>query len=292
MPRWLRSLITTAKIAYDRWSADGGAFLAGSVAYFAAVAFFPLLLVILSMTGWFLRATQTGQDAESYVLQVIGEQLSPVLKTQVATVFDQVRNKASLGGPVGVITLLTVVIALFTQVDAAFDRIWKVKHPNTGWWDSIKRVLKVRLKAFVMLTALLIAIVIVFLSGMALSAAETFMGQRLPTPQGTSWALQVLVSFVLNATVFTLIYYWLPNAVVPFRAALRGGLLAGLVWEIGRQVLTAFVIGRRYESAYGVVGAFLAIMLWVYYAATVVFFGAEVTHMMSQQNEPAARESQ
>ena len=215
MPSWFQSFRTAITTAYDDWSKEGGPFLAGSIAYFAVLAFFPLLLVVLSMTGWFLRTTEAGKDAESYILDTIGHQLSPVLESQVETVFAQVRNKASLGGPVGVITLITVIVALFTQIDAAFDRIWNVHRPYLGFWASVKHALVGRLRAFMMLSAPLIVIIVVFLSGMALATVEKVMGEQLPIPKGTTWVLQLVASFVLNAGVFSLIYYLLPNTHVP-----------------------------------------------------------------------------
>jgi membrane protein len=66
----------------------------------------------------------------------------------------------------------------------------------------------------------------------------------------------------------------MPKVPIRWPEAARGGIAAAVVWEIGRQLLANFVIGGKY-SAYGVVGALLAIMLWGYYAATVIFLGAE-----------------
>jgi membrane protein len=57
--------------------------------------------------------------------------------------------------------------------------------------------------------------------------------------------------------------------------ALRGGLLAAVIWELGREVLGVFLIGMRYTSAYGAIGSFIAILLWCYYGCSILFFGAE-----------------
>jgi membrane protein len=85
--------------------------------------------------------------------------------------------------------------------------------------------------------------------------------------------MQLGISATINFVVFTCIYKWVPRVRVQWRAAAAGGVLAAIVWEIGRIVLSALLIGQKY-SAYGVIGAFLAIMLWAYYAVSVVFVGA------------------
>ena len=78
----------------------------------------------------------------------------------------------------------------------------------------------------------------------------------------------------MNGPLFAVIYRVLPNVEVRWGEAARGAILAAALWEIGRRLLATVIIGTQY-SVYGVVGAFIAVMLWVYYAVTVLFLGAE-----------------
>jgi membrane protein len=281
---WTKTFGKTLYHAYRRWSADGGSLLAASVAYYTTLALFPLLLVLLSAMGFLLNATQRGQDAEKHILNAIGEQVSPALQAQVATLFVQVREKASVGGPVGLIALLVIVIALFTQIDAAFNRIWNVQAKPRGVWGSIKHIVRVRLRAFVMLVILTLMIGAVFISSMVLSTLQQSAGDSFAMSHRVVWSIQIAVSYALNVAVFALLYYSVPSAQVPWGAAFRGGVLAALIWEVGREVLAAVVIGQRYNNAYGIVGAFLAIMLWTYYAASVMLYGAEYVQTLSQHS--------
>jgi membrane protein len=88
-------------------------------------------------------------------------------------------------------------------------------------------------------------------------------------------SVSLVLPVLLKAAVFTLIYRWLPKPDVRWSEALRGGIFASIVWEIGRNVLTCFLVGAKYSSAYGVVGSFIVVLLWIYYAITVLFLGAE-----------------
>jgi membrane protein len=72
----------------------------------------------------------------------------------------------------------------------------------------------------------------------------------------------------------------LPKKFVCWKDAIRGGLLAACIWELGRFVLGAFLIGMRYSSAYGAVGSFIAILLWCYYGISILFFGAEYVQVL------------
>lgn len=282
-------MIQTLRKAYQRWSKDDGSLLAAAVAYYLALAFFPLLLVLLSGLGFFFQWSQSGQDAESQLLSTIEEQLSPTLSEQVKTVFAQVRDRASIGGPVGLITLLATSLLLFTQIDTAFDRIWNTPSPKRSWWGLMLHVVLKRARAFLMLMALGGIVIAVFLSGTFLTTMTSVTGGLAENPW-VQWALELVLSFGLNCLVFACLYRFVPRHAVPWKAAAAGGLCAAVIWELGRIALTAIVIGKTY-SAYGVLGAFLAIMLWAYYAMCVIFFGAEFTQVISEQSDSNAAET-
>jgi membrane protein len=82
----------------------------------------------------------------------------------------------------------------------------------------------------------------------------------------------------------------LPPIRVLWRDAVRAGLFAACGWEMGRVVLASFVIGTRYTSAYGIVGSFLAVLLWCYYAVSIILMGAEYLKETSAHDQ-AARKS-
>jgi len=136
-------------------------------------------------------------------------------------------------------------------------------------------VLFERLIAFLMLCGLALLVTAVFVGTMVLFAMEQYTTGILPGSQMFWRPVQSLVSFLTNTILFSLIYRSLPKNPAPFKYCLRGGLLAALIWEIGRQILAAVLIGTRYTAAYGVIGSFVGLMLWCYYAVAVLLLGAE-----------------
>jgi membrane protein len=92
--------------------------------------------------------------------------------------------------------------------------------------------------------------------------------------------IQVAANLAINIVAFGIMYRVLPRVSVQWRAAFGGAILAGLIWEVGQQLLARVIIADRY-SAYGVVGAFIALMLWMYYASAVVLLGGEFVRAIS-----------
>jgi membrane protein len=259
--------------------------MAAAVAYYLGLSFFPLLLVLIAGVGLFFRYSQLGQSAEDQVLAALGEHLAPSLRDQVRQALAQVKDRSALNGPVALAGLVIAAMAVFTQFDRAFDRIWSHQEPEQhGILASIQNVLVVRGVAFLMLLGIGLIVVVIFLGGLALSTVQKLTDDLLPAPNAVWTLAQIGMTLSLNALVFMLLYRWLPQRDVRWGDALRGAVVAAIGWEIGRHVLAFFIVGK-YATAYGVVGSFIAIQLWCYYALIVVFLGAEYIQELIHERE-------
>lgn len=262
--------------AVENWLEDDASLLAAAVAYYFAISLFPLLMVLVSVVGFIFERTQFGQDAEHEIIAAVASQVSPEVAQQLEKLVGAVRDQAPTGGPLGALLLLAAVIAMFVQFDYSFDRIWKVESRRAGGvLVAIKRILFVRLKAFLMLAGVGVLVMITFIAGLVWNGIDTYATGLTPFWSQISWWLRPLLNLTINVSAIAMIYRVLPKVEVKWRDALAGAVVAGIGWEIGRQLLAAFVIGREYGSAYGVIGSFLAVMLWCYYVVAVLFFGAE-----------------
>jgi membrane protein len=262
--------------AYDRWSRDEGSVMAAAVAYYVALSFFPLVLLLISGLGLFFRFAHSGQSAHQAVLTLVESDLSPSARVAVEQALDQVRDRSTVHGPIALAMMLFSAIAGFVQLQQAFDRIGHVpRGASKGMVSALRMVLFERLIAFLMLCGLALLVTAVFVGTMVLFAMEQYTTGILPGSQMFWRPLQSLVSFLTNTLLFSLIYRSLPKNPAPFKYCLRGGLLAAFIWEIGRQILAAVLIGTRYTAAYGVIGSFIGLMLWCFYAVAVLLLGAE-----------------
>ena len=97
--------------------------------------------------------------------------------------------------------------------------------------------------------------------------------------------IEFVAGIAFHTTVFTILYKTLPKAEVMWRHAFTGGLWVATVWEIGRLAMAYIIAGRNY-TPYGVVGSFIAIMVWVYYASSLLFLGAQFVEVLENPDEP------
>jgi membrane protein len=275
--------------AFHHFTAHGGTMLAAAIAYYLAISLFPLMLTLVAGLGWFFRATATGQDAQQQVLAAVAEQVSPELRDQISEALTTVEQQAGTSGTIGLLLLLVAAIGIFTQLDYAFDRLWDRRdvgeRPLREWATDL---IFTRLKSLTMLIGVGAFVIAVMIASITWQGVEAALQARMETPLWLRQWVQPLLHVALNVVAFTLLYAFVPKSDVRWQAALAGGVLSALLWELGRQVLAAYVLPRNLPSAYGVIGSFMAIMLWTYYAMIVILFGAVYAKIVNDEATPAS----
>ena len=270
--------------AHIGFQAHEGTLSASGIAYYVALSFFPLLLVLVAGLASLLAWTKVGEDAQHRLLAAIGQQVSPDLAHQVGRILDVVKERAPANGPIGFVVLIASAIAIFAQLDSAFDRIWRLPtDPHASWWSWLGRLLFQRLKALGMLIGVGGFIVLTTVTSMVWSAMRSALEPTINIEPWAQWGINLGINLLLNWCAFAIIYRVLPKATILWWEAIGGGLLAAVLWEIGRQALAAYVLHLNYPSAYGIIGSFIAVMLWAYYAALVLLFGAEYVRAIGEE---------
>src|SRR5580700_6563758 len=149
--------------AYDRWSRDEGPAMAAAVAYYVALSFFPLVLVLIAGLGLFFRFAHSGQSAHQAVLTLVESDLSPSARVAVEQALEQVRDRSTVHGPIALAMMLFSAIAGFVQLQQAFDRIGDIPRGGSkGIVHAVRMVLFERLIAFLMLCGLAVLVTAVF----------------------------------------------------------------------------------------------------------------------------------
>ena len=278
---WIRNFFPNLRDAGIRWNEDDASSLAASVAYYLALSLFPMMLLLTSVFGLFLQFSNTGKKAEQQILDIVETYGSPVIEKQIEQVLTQMQNQSLVSGPFGFLAATAAAIGIFAQIDRGFDKIFRIPAPkNASVQRTIFRVVKSRFLAFLMLVGLGGMILVLFTASLLIAQIRSLTNSTLPSMQHVFSIFELCFAVIANGTLFSFVYRWLPKKEVRWADAIRGGLLAACIWELGREVLGAFLIGMRYTSAYGAIGSFIAILLWCYYGISILFFGAEYVQVL------------
>jgi membrane protein len=205
------------------------------------------------------------------VVALIAGEASPALADQVAVLLRQVKAGARLGGQLGLAALVASLIRIFYHMQKAFDLIWEAPVPESseGLEVQASRFLRAEIRHFLVWIVIGLLLQLVFTFALVTSVVQA-VPAILTVHLG---ALAVGPSVAITTLVFALVYKTQPRVPVAWRDTWLGAAMAAAAWEVGRQVL-ALGIGNSHYSAYGAVGSFLIVMVWLYFANSVLYLGA------------------
>ena len=122
--------------------------------------------------------------------------------------------------------------------------------------------------AFLLLVSLVISAVLA-------SAAALFHG---PEPALLGRLLDLAVSLLVLTFMFALLFMYVPDAEIGWRDLWVGGLLTVVLFTLGKTAIGVYLGRASVGSAYGAAGSMVVLLVWLYYSALIMFFGAEFTH--------------
>lgn len=253
-----------------KWSEEDVFQLSASVAYYAILALPGLLVIILRLVGFFWDAEiATGKltaELAGYIGLSAATDLNNILE---ATAQDRGYSFASI---IGIATLIFGATGVFTTLQYAFNKLWRLKiNPKTPWWH----ILTDRAKSFSFIIALGFLILISFMLSSVLSIVFQSLKDSFSMFIGTvAMAFNFLLSLAVVTTLFGFMFRFLPDARVKWRSIWPGAILTGILFETGKFLLEFYFTNASPASAYGAAGMIVLLLLWVSYSCLILFYGA------------------
>lgn len=242
---------------------------AAALAFYAALSMAPLLLLLL----WFTASNPALQDAAvGQIGLLIGLEAQEVARTVIANARAR-PDTGSLAGWWSIALLLVGASAVFAQLQDALNRIFRTDATALA---SLGQWLRKRLLSFGLLLAVGFLLVISLTVTTVLQLALSRFDLLQPS-------VAMLASLFVYALAFALMYHFLPDRRVRWRLALAGGALTAVLFVLGRAAIAWYLLRAPTGSAYGAMGALALMMLWVYYAAMILFAGAVVTATVDER---------
>jgi membrane protein len=272
---WKRVL----KNAAISWSNDRCSTLGAALSYYTLFSLAPLLLITIGIIGIVFGA----DSARTGVIDQLRETAGP----QTAEAIDSILKSAGKAGGttvtvLGVVLLLFGAIGVFVELQDALNQIWRTNRPRaSGIWGWVR----IRLLALgaVFTTGLLL------LASLAVSSVVEGASGRvekmwdLPGGAGLWRGVSLGVTFALVVLVCALVFRFLPNTRVTWRDVSGGALLTGLLFALGKYFFSIYLGHVAIASMYGAAGSVVLVLVWVYYSAQILLFGAEVTHAYAKE---------
>ncbi|HKO94071.1 MAG TPA: YihY/virulence factor BrkB family protein [Polyangiaceae bacterium] len=269
----LRSITTILKDTGKEWSEDEASRLAASLALYTLLSIAPLLVIAVAVAGMVFGADAARGQISQEVSAVVGGRAGEAIEGLVANA--RAPEAGILSSAIGIVVLLFGASGVFGELQSALNRIWEVKpKPNRG----LKGLVRDRFLSFTMVMGVAFLLLVSLVVSAGIVAITSYFSNLLPLP--ALWQLlNVVVGLAVTTALFALTFKVVPDAKIAWRDVWVGGLVTAVAFSLGRMALAWYVGRGATVSAFGAAGSLVALILWVYYSAQILFLGAEFTQV-------------
>lgn len=269
--------------AGGRWVDVEAYRLAASLAFYALVSLFPLLILALAVLELVLG---DASSTRAWLFDWVDATSSPAVRGTVVEALQALQKRGSsvVGLTVGVVGALIGASGVFGELDTAMNRIFASERPTTSIKQALRTLLHDRLWAFVSVLGTMVLLLVASTAGTAWEQ----IGSAIAPPIGVKLASFALSTIALGLAV-TLCIKWVPDVRVRWYAAARGGFLAAVLLQLLRAGFGWAIVRFTDYPAYGVVGSVLVVLTWMYVANAVLLLGASVAAVLNRSRQPAMR---
>lgn len=275
-----RKAISLAKETYNRWDDHQATRLGASVAFYSILSFAPLLVLMTALIAIVFGHASAQGALVSEARQLMGNRGADT----VEALLKNAQQPASgiFASVIAFITLLVGASSVFIELQSALNIMWDAPGQNvSGIWALVKQ----RLFSFGMILSVGFLLLVSLLVSAALEYAGKEFGRILPLPAFVLQSVNFVVSFLVVAALFGLMFKYVPNVQVAWRNVTVGALGTALLFTIGKFLLGTYLARAGVGSTYGAAGSLVAVVVWIYYSAQIFFFGAEFTRVYADSRD-------
>jgi membrane protein len=273
-----QSIWSLLKDTYDEWDEDKAPRLAAALSYYTLFSLAPLLIIAIAVAGLVFGREAVQGQLFGQIRGFVGDVGAVAIEDMIKGASNQ--STGIIAAVLGFGTLLLGAAGLFGQLQDALNTIWEVQ-PKPGL--GIVETLKQRFFSFTMGLGTGFLLLVSLVISTALTAIFGYFQNLVPGIEFLWQIVTFLISFAITAGLFALMFKVIPDVDIAWRDVLLGAVVTALLFSIGRFGL-AFYLGRgSFSSTYGAAGSLVIILLWVYYSAQILFFGAEFTQVYARK---------
>lgn len=259
--------------SFNEFIADNAMKLSASLSYYTIFSLPPLLIVIINLCGFIFGREAVSGELFGQINGLVGNEAAMQIQ-------EAIRNVHLAGGNtfasvIGVIFLLIGASGVFAEIQDSINHIWGIKpKPKKGLIKFIKN----RLMSFSMIGSVGFLLMV----GLIINTLLDIISERLSDHllHDTFYlyhTLNMLILFIIITILFMFIYKTLPDGKIAFRDCAIGAAFTSFLFMVGKFAIGAYLGSSMIASWYGAAGSVILILVWVYYSAIILYFGAEFT---------------
>ena len=252
--------------------------MSAALAYYTVFSIAPMLILIISLSAIFYgRNAIEGsiyEEIKSFVGDGAALQIQDLIKNATIARSNVFASGASI------IALVLGATSVFGEIQDSINIIWGLKAKAKRGWIKI---LLNRLLSF----SIIISLSFILLVSLIVSTVLDVLVDRLihlfpGAAVYVAYSVNFLVTFIIITLLFGIIFKVLPDAKIKWRDVLTGSITTALLFMLGKFAISFYLGAKNIGNTYGAAGSIILILLWVYYSAVILYFGAAFTKHYAQ----------
>lgn len=271
-------LFNAVKAAGMQWLAHKSPKAGASLAYYSIFSMGPLIVVVISIAALFFKREGVQSQVVESIQGVIGAKGAEAVGAMLGGAGTE--GQGIFATVIGLGTLLFAAIGVVVQLKEALNTVWEAEaEPYSGIWGFVREYLL----SFAGVLALGFLLMVSMLLSAGLAAMGKYLGNMLPA--SVMQVMAFAVSFLTTTAMFALLFKWMPDAEVEWGDVVLGAIGTAALFEIGKFAISFYIGKQGLESTYGASASIVILLIWVYYSAQILLFGAEFTHARAAQRK-------
>jgi membrane protein len=208
----------------------------------------------------------------------IGAETAETIQTMIENTGRQ--DGGILISVIGVVTIVLGAAGFFGQLQDALNTVWEVT-PKPG--GNLLDMIKARFLSFTMVLGIGFLLLVSLIISTLLANLSTFVSSILPGAEFLAQIINFMLSFGVVTLLFAMIYKVLPDVIIGWRDVWVGAVITALLFNLGKFLLGLYLGNTAIASSYGAAGSLVVLLVWVFYSAQILLFGAEFTQVYARR---------
>lgn len=244
-----------------------------SLAYYTIFSLGPILVLMISLAGIFLGEEAIKGKVFTELNGLVGASAARQIQEVIKNL--ELSGKSSLALTISIITLIIGATTVFGDIQNSINKIWHVRaKPKKGW---LKLITDRLLSSSLVIGLGFLLVVTLVVNGVILTLTDRLLRYFPDMTVFVMDAINFLLSFGITFVLFAVIFKVLPDVNIKWKTVRAGALFTAVLFIFGRFGIELYLQNSDTETTYGAAGSIVLILLWVYYTAAILYFGAVFT---------------
>lgn len=249
--------------------------LSAALSYYTLFSLPGLVIIVIWLGDLFYGRAAIEGSVYGEIADLVGKQAAIQIQDTIKNATLSSNNQFTT--IVGIVTLIIGATSVFGEIQDSINLIWRLKaKPRKGW----VKLLVNRLLSFSIIISLGFLLLVSLIANGLMDAFINRLTILFPETEVVAiYIANIVLTFIITALLFGIIFKVLPDAKIQWKNVRMGAFTTALLFIAGKFLISYYLGRSTMTSAYGAAGSVIVILLWVYYSAIILYFGAIFTRV-------------